>query len=309
MSEIAFGDLTWTYIERPAQREMENLARNHPYFHPLNLDDCLSRIQRPKIDEYDEHLFMVLHFPVYDRQAQVSSPSEVDFFIGKNFLVTVHCSGNLKRLSQFFRDCQTDETARRKYMGKGSGHLFHQIIDRLVDAIFPMLDKINDKIESLQDTVITRPEARTAQRILVVRHDIISMQRVVRPQIEVMDSLERQLKRRRHPFLEEDLGEYFGDVGDHLHKIRGVLEDQKDIIDSLSDTSNWLTSHRIQGIMRLLTMFLAVFTAVKLLSDMEGANSIPRAWVHNSPHFASAVAVQVTIVIGMVFLFHRWRWI
>ncbi|MBI4287104.1 MAG: magnesium transporter CorA family protein [Chloroflexi bacterium] len=307
--KVTWGDLTWTYIERPTPREIDILAKEYTYFHPLNLEDCLSRIQRPKIDEYDEHLFTVLHFPVFDKQARISLPSEVDIFVGKNFLVTVHCGGDLKPLAKLFKECQLDEQLRRKYMEKGSGYLFYQVIDRLVDAIFPMLDKINDNIESLQDAVISKPVPQTAQGILVLRRDIISLRRIIRPQIDVIDGLERNLENQKYPFLDEDLGVYFGDIGDHLHKIRGTLEDHREIVDSLSDTSNWLTSHRIQEIMRVLTIFIAVLMPVELLSTVAGSNTIPASWVNNTNVFIGTVILQVAVVAGMLYFFRHRRWI
>lgn len=306
---VAWGDLTWTYIERATQREIEVLGKEYTYFHPLNLEDCLSRIQRPKVDEYDEHLFMVLHFPVFDKEARISHPSEVDIFIGKNFLVTVHCSGDLKPLAKLFKECQIDEQSRAKYMGKSSGYLLYQVIDRLVDAIFPMLDKIDDNIESLQDTVISKPVPQTAQGILVERRDIISMRRIIRPQIDVIDGLERDLENLKYPFLEENLGVYFGDIGDHLHKIRGTLEDYREIVDSLSDTSNWLTSHRIQEIMRVLTIFIAVLMPVELIATIEGSNTLPAYLVGHAAAFYTTLGLQVATAVGLLYYFRRRRWL
>lgn len=306
---ITWGDLTWTYVERPTPREIEVLAKEYTFFHPLNLEDCLSRIQLPKIDEYDEHLFIVLHFPVFDKQSRISHPSEVDIFIGKNFLVTVHCSGDLKPLAKLFKECQLENQLCRKYMEKGSGYLFYQVIDRLVDAIFPMLDKFNDNIESLQDSVISKPVPQTAQGILALRRDIISVRRIIRPQGEVIDGLERNLENLKYPFLEENLDVYFGDIGDHLRKIRGTLEDEREIVESLSDTSNWLTSHRIQEIMRVLTIFMSVLMVVEVVASMEGSNVLPIRWHNNQMLFYILLGVQVAAVLGLLYFFRRRRWI
>ena len=304
-----FGDLDWTYIERPTQREMDVLSKKYNFLHPLNIEDCLSRIQRPKIDEYDEHLFMVLHFPVFDKGARISLPSELDIFIGKNFIVTVHCRGDLKPLAKLFKECQLDGNLCKKYMEKGSGYLFYQVIDRLVDSIFPMLDKINDHIESLQDTVISKPVPATAQGILVLRRDIISMRRIIRPQIEMIDGLERNLENQKYPFLEGNLDVYFGDIGDHLHKIRGTLEDHREIVDSLSDTSNWLTSHRIQEIMRVLTIFTSILMVIEVVASMEGSNVLPAEWHNNRGLFFILLGVQLAAVLGLLTYFRHRRWI
>ncbi|MDP3061885.1 MAG: magnesium transporter CorA family protein [Chloroflexota bacterium] len=305
---IAHDKLTWVYIEKPTQLEMDYLSKRYP-FHPLNLDDCISVIQRPKIDEYADHLFLVLHFPIYDKQSRLTTPSEVDFFIGENYLVTVHCSANLRPLAKFFKDCQLDEPTRRENMGRNAGYLLYKVMDRLVDYCFPMLNKINANIEGLQDAVISKPLPATAEGILVIRRDTTSMRRIIRPQVAVVETLERNLKQRKYPFLPEDLDVYFGDIGDHLHKLWGALDDYKEIVDALSDTANWLTSHRIQEVMRVLTIFMSVLMVVEVIASMQGSNVLPQEWHDNKGIFFSLLAVQVAAVLALLFFFRRRHWI
>ena len=107
---VTYGKVTWTNIEKPRPEDIEVLRRNYN-FHPLDLEDCLSKIERPKIDEYEDYLFIVMHFPVYDPDQHISRPSEVDFFIGAGYLVTVH-DGILKPIYQLFDDCQRYERTR-----------------------------------------------------------------------------------------------------------------------------------------------------------------------------------------------------
>ena len=305
---IVHDKLTWVYIEKPTQHEMDYLAKRYP-FHPLNLDDCISVIQRPKIDEYADHLFLVLHFPVYDKQSRLTTPSEVDFFIGENYLVTVHCSANLRPLVKFFKDCQLDEPTRRENMGRSAGYLLYKVMDRLVDYCFPMLNKINANIEGLQDAVISKPLPATAEGILVIRRDTTSMRRIIRPQVAVVETLERNLKQRKYPFLPEDLDVYFGDIGDHLHKLWGALDDYKEIVDALSDTANWLTSHRIQEVMRVLTIFMSVLMVVEVIASMEGSNVLPQEWHNNKTLFFGLLATQVAAVLALLYFFRRRHWI
>ncbi|RLC73011.1 MAG: magnesium transporter, partial [Chloroflexi bacterium] len=138
---VSSSRLTWVYIERPTQAEVDFLARHFPQFHSLNLDDVLSRVQRPKIDEYEDHLFLVLHFPVFHKEARITAPSEVDIFVGEDYMVTIHCNGDLKPLSSFFKACQASEEMRRNYLEHSSGYLLYQVLDRLVNYCFPILGK------------------------------------------------------------------------------------------------------------------------------------------------------------------------
>ena len=116
IQSIKQGKLTWFYIENPTSKEVEFLDQRF-HFHPLELDDILSRIQRPKIDEYEDYLFIVLHFPVFDKQNRITRPSEVDIFIGENYIVTVHCAANLKPLAKFFHECEIHKESRETTWG------------------------------------------------------------------------------------------------------------------------------------------------------------------------------------------------
>jgi magnesium transporter len=267
--------LTWFYIEKPTSNEVEFLAQRF-HFHPLDLDDVLSRIQRPKMDEYEEYLFMVLHFPVFDKQNRITRPSEMDIFIGENYVVTVHCSGDLKPLAKFFQECETDKESRERYLGRSSGFLLYHILDRLVSSCFPILDKLTQNIDDIEDIILTKPVPETVREISLIRRDLISFRRVIHPQIAVIETLERE----EYPFFREDQEIYFGDVADHIRKIWDGLEDCKEVIDGLADTSNWLTSHRIQEIMRILTIVMGVIAPPTLIASIYGMNVALPGGVH-----------------------------
>lgn len=259
--------LTWFYIEKPTSNEVAFLAQRF-HFHHLDLDDVLSRIQRPKIDEYEDYLFMVLHFPVFDKQNRITRPSEMDIFIGENYVVTVHCSGDLKPLAKFFQECETDKESRERYLGRSSGFLLYHILDRMVNSCFPILDKLTQNIDDVEDIILTKPVPETVREISLIRRDLISFRRVIHPQIAVIETLERE----EYPFFKEDQEIYFGDTADHIRKIWDGLEDCKEVIDGLADTSNWLTSHRIQEIMRILTIVMGVIAPPTLIASIYGMN-------------------------------------
>jgi len=267
INSISQGKLTWVYIEKPSNKEVKFLAQ-HFTFHPLNLDDVLSRIQRPKIDEYEDHLFIVLHFPVFDKENGITRSSEVNIFIGENYVVTIHCSADLKPLAEFFRECQINEESRQTYLGRSSGFLLYHILDRLVNYCFPILDKITESIDDIEDVIFTKAVPETVRKISLIRRDLISFRRVIRPQIAVIETLERE----EYPFFKEEQEIYFGDIADHTRKIWDGLEDCKEVVEGLSDTSNWLTSHRIQEIMRVLTIVMGILAPCTFLVGVFGMN-------------------------------------
>jgi len=267
IQSISEGKLTWIYMENPSEAEGRYLADTFG-FHPLEIDDVLSRAQRPKIDEDDDHLFIVLQFPVFDKENRMTRPSEVDVFIGEDYVVTVHCNGDLKPLSKFFRECQIREESRSAYLGRSSGYLLYHIIDRLVNYCFPIVNRITDNIDDVADLIFSEAVPETVRTISLLRRDLISFRRVIRPQISVIETLEQE----DYPFFKEEQEVYFGDIADHVRKIWDSLEECKEVVDGLAETSNWLTSHRIQEIMRVLTIITVVLAPLTLISGIFGMN-------------------------------------
>lgn len=302
---IKCGKLTWVYIEKPTIKEVEYLAQ-HFHFHPLDLDDVLSRVQRPKIDEYDDHLFIVLHLPVFNKENRVTTPSEVDIFIGEKYVVTVHNSGDLKPLAKFFKECQIDEEIRKKYMSLSSGYLLYHILDRLVNYCFPILNKLIDNIDKVEDLIFSRTVPETVHEISLIRRDLISFRRIIHPQINVVETLEQE----EYPFLKEDQEIYFGDIADHIRKIWDALEDCKEVVDGLAETSNWLTSHRIQEIMRILTILTAILAPGTLIASIYGMN-IPLPGGEASSIFPLSILLFIMFGIAatMLIFFRRQKWL
>jgi len=306
IDSISEGKLTWFYIEKPSINEVRFLQQQFN-FHPLNLDDVLSRLQRPKIDEYEDHLFIVLQFPVFDKESHITRPSEVDIFVGENYVITVHCAADLKPLAKFFHECQTHEKSRQDYLGRTSAFLLYHVLDRLVNYCFPILGKITENIDSVEDLIYTKAVPETVRQIAVIRRDLISFRRVIRPQMAVIETLEEE----EYPFFKEEQEIYFGDIADHVRKIWDGLEDSKEVVDGLADTSNWLTSHRIQEIMRVLTIVMALLAPATLIASIWGMNVPLPGGVSSGSllPFGILFLIMALIGIGMfIYLRHR-RWL
>ena len=151
IATITWHDLTWVNVPRPTEREVEWLANTY-HFHPLALDDILSRKQISKIDTYPGYLFFVFHHSFYSKETRVASKRQWFAFISDNYIVTVNAS-ELRTLGALFRDCQANEDTRKEYMSNGSGFLLYRIIDRSIDSYFPVLDKILNLMEDVEDAV------------------------------------------------------------------------------------------------------------------------------------------------------------
>jgi magnesium transporter len=299
---LTHGRVTWVNIEKPTPEDMNYLREHYP-FHPLDLEDCLSRFERPKIDEYDDYLFIVMQFPVFDRMHRVSRPAEVDIFIGAGYLVTVH-DGNLWPITKLFDDCQDDEQIRQKHMGQGSSYLLHDMIDRLVDYCFPILYKVDANTREIEEDIFTEQVPDVVREISWVRRDIIALQRIIKPQIAIVANLEH----KDRPFIRQELDVYFSDVLDHLYKAWDLLEDLRDVIEGLSDTANTLTSYRINEVIKILTIISVIMLPLTLVSGIYGMNiSLPLA--EHPLSFIFILLVMVSVAGGMLYYFKKRRWI
>lgn len=301
---ITWGDLTWINVQPPTQPEIDYLAQNFS-FHPLDLDDCISRKQIPKVDEYPEYLFVIFHLPVYDKVTRVSSKRQWSAFVGEKFLITLH-TGELKTLTALFRDCQANEESRKEYFSNGSGYLLYRILDRSIDSYFPVLDKILSLMEDMEDSVFDE-DVETAKELSILRRDIIAQRRVMFPTRTLFMSLERRLKR----FTKVDLTVYFGDLMDHMNKICETLDELKEVIEVFKDTDYTLTTYRINRVTRLLTIFSTIVLPFLIVSSLYGMNvRLPGGLEAGSLHsFIVLILVMIVIACVMLIFFRHRRWI
>ena len=304
IQSIVFGRLRWIDIESPTLEVTDYLAQNYP-FHKLELDDCLSRIQRPKIDydEDDNYLFLVFHFPVFNKEARVTLASQVSVFLGKDYLITLH-EGNLKPLPAFFIDCNTNENTREEMMSHGPGYLLYQILDRLVTYCFPILNKIGNNIDTVEEKVFGEDAREAVRELSMLRRDVLSFRRMTRPQTEVFEWLEKS----DLSLIKEDTEVYFGDLADHNHKIMDTLDEYKEVIDGLNDTNTTLASFRINQVMRVLTVISVILLPLTLIASVYGMNvDLPLA--QDSSAFPALIALMAVIMVGMLIFFRTKRWI
>ena len=303
LQTITHSSLTWVDIAPPTERETAYLAENY-HFHPLDLDDCLSRIQRPKIDEYPDYLFLVFHFPVFHKEARVTNSSQLSIFIGKDYLITLH-KGQLRPLVALFRDCQIDEEARQEHFSQGPGYLLYRIIDRLVDYCLPILNKIGDNIEQVEDNIFSsRLMPRAIEEISMLRRDVISFRRIIWPMRAVIGGLERKVR----SFTPMDMSVYFGDMIDHVDKIWDGLDEYKEIIEGLNDTHDSLATNRTNEVMRMLAIIATILLPLTVVASLYGMN-VPLPFQDSHYSFVFVFIVWATIVSGMLYFFRRHRWI
>jgi magnesium transporter len=303
-AELAAAGLTWIHLDTTSLESAQELADRFGW-HPLDVEDVMSKRQRPKIDDYaDEgYLFGVLHFPVYDRTIQRLNAAELDIFVGPDYLVTLPAV-ELLPVTRLFDRCRIDAEFRAELFSKGSGRLLYEVLDDLFDYCFPILDKIGHKLDSLEDDVFEGRSEEVVRDISNVKQEIISYRKIIKPERTTLRLLERHIER----FLPEELELYFDDVVDAAERIWDILDNYKEVVEALEDTNESVISHRQNDVLRILTVFSVVLLPLTLITGFFGMN------VH-FPGYETTVAFWVVFVgmvvslVGMLAFFRYKRWL
>src|SRR6516164_10343969 len=191
--ELHGDGLTWIHLTSPTSEEASALAERFGW-HALDLEDILSKRQRPKIDEYPAYLFLVLHFPAYDKVVQRLNAAELDAFVGPGYLVTLPAV-ELLPVSRLFRRCYEDTELRDSLFSKGSGYLLYHVLDDLFDYCFPILDKIGHKLDTIEDEMFEGRSEEVVRDISNVKQEIISYRKIIKPERATLRILERYTQR------------------------------------------------------------------------------------------------------------------
>lgn len=301
IKRVTHQGLTWIDIPQPSREDLDYLHEHYP-FHPLDFEDVVSRLQRPKLDEYDDYLFLVLHFPVFDKLQRVTTPCEVDVFVGADFLITIHV-GKVWPLERLFEALEASDKLKGDNMGKGAGYLLYRVIDKLVDNFFPIAFKIERNVQVVEDEIFKSARRETIEKISLLRRDIIAYRRIVKPLIPVVSRLE-YLKSR---LIGEELDIYFSDIGDGLARLWDMLEDQKGIIEALNDTYDSMTTHRTNEVIRALTVISVIMLPLTLVSGIYGMN-VPLPLAESPVAFEIILLLMVLVAAGMLAFFRRKNW-
>jgi magnesium transporter len=302
VAELDSGGLTWVHLDSPTLEETSLLAERFGW-HPLDLEDVLSRRQRPKIDEYPDYLFGILHFPVYDKAIQRLNAAELDFFVGNGYLVTLPAV-ELLPVTRLFRRCEEEEELRDQLFSKGSGYLLYHILDDLFDYCFPILDKIGHKLDSVEDDMFEERAEEVVRDISNVKQEIISYRKIIKPERSTLRLLERQIER----FLPEDLELYFDDIVDASERIWDLLDNYKEVVEALEDTNESVISHRQNDVLRVLTVVTVILLPLTLITGIFGMN-VHFPGFESSAGFWVLVGFMAGLALGLTAFFHLKRWL
>jgi magnesium transporter len=292
--------LRWINIERPRQIDLAWLQERFD-FHPLDYEDVISRNQRPKVDAYDDYLFIVLHFPRYDKQVGRLNAAELDLFIGPDFIITMP-NEPLQPVEYLFERCRTSEELRESMFSKGSGFLLYKIVDDCVDSQFPMLRKIGNKLERVEEEIFEGNSAEVVRDISNVKQEIINFRKVVRPQRTAFSDLATNGAR----FMAEEL--YYEDITDASERVWDMLENYKEVVEALEDTNESAIAHRTNETFKVLTAISVIVLPLTLVASIWGMNvGVPGEG--NMGAFWAIIGAMTALLGGLIYYFRRRGWL
>ncbi len=298
--------LVWIDLFRPVQKEYDFIQKTFD-LHPLSIEDCSKPINLPKYDLFDKYLFVVFHGPALEHKKVDFKKKEIDFFLGKQFLITVH-SYKIDVVSDVF-----DSLKIAKTNSVNSGFLLYQIIDYIVDQYFPMLDDWQDYIEDLETNIINNNHNKhPLEKIMIIKREILHVRKSITPEIELINSFTK----KNYSFFDSKTILYFKDVHDHLMRIYSELETQRDLLKNVFDIHNSMiskqmteTSNKMNQVMQKMTIIATIFMPLTFITGIYGMN------FHNMPElywkYGYFIILGVMLMIGflMYATFKKKEWV
>jgi magnesium transporter len=295
--------LLWLDLQDPNEEEIALLDEDF-HFHELSIEDCIFAQSRPKVDEFENYLFLVIHSIVERERKGKTSESELEvvelnIFLGRNFVVTVH-EKPIKSLNLVRERCKQ----KQSIMARGSDFLFYSILDGIVDSYFPILEKVDDEISKLEEKVLKGANPEAMSELVSLKKDVLSMRRIVTPQ-RIVTGL---LTRRELLCIKEDTLIYLRDIYDHLARIEDILESHRDSLTSALDISLSGISNKLSETMKVLTIIATFMMSLTVITSYYGMNvELPETkWGIWGVVFVWVLLILA--IVGMVLFFKKKKW-
>jgi magnesium transporter len=289
--------LIWVDAEAEPRETLDALAHVF-HLHPITLDDLINRNQRPKIEEFEEYVFLVIH-SLRAIHGDELDAEEIDVALRKNALLTAHVRPSEHVQRVFERGTKDPRTLQN-----GPGFLLYLLSDALVDACFPVLEALEDEIDALEDAVVEAPARARMRRLFEVKRVLVQLRKVVSPQREVYNALSR----RDYPYIEARTAIYFRDIHDHLVRAFEMIDSYRDLVANTLDAYLAATSNRLGQVMKQLTVIATIFMPLSFLTGFFGMNftTIPfeSPWL-----FAAALVATGALPAFMIVAFLRRGWL
>lgn len=315
LEELSNQEHLWVNLEKPTRNKMDILSRGFS-IHELNIEDCLTKNQLPKIDRYDDHIFVILQFPTIQKERSAPTLSQLSLFIGKNYLLTVS-HGDLRPLTELFQNCKFDSNGyKQNMMGNSTGYLLHTILDILVDDLLHILMKVIGNLDDIEDDVFDDKIA-VSKEIAFLRREITTLRRIVLPLKRIVSELiSRDIKKFSAGLEdEEDLINYFDNINDHIAKVLEVLDESKETIEIYKDTDHMLSTEKTNKILSFLTILFSLSIPITVVGTFYGMNIVIPGSVNQIKDLTSYIPLIGTLggsIVStgvMFYYFRKFGWV
>lgn len=267
IEKIMGRDFLWINLQNPDRGYMEKLAKEYN-LNALNVEDCLTKFELPKLDSYDDHIFLILHFPPLGQRHSIPRHSQLSIFMGKDFVITVH-QGDLKPLADLVYACKKGvDPERNSRLQESTGVLVHEIIDVLVDDLMHTMRRIISNIDDIEEGAFDARRS-VARRISLLRREITMLRRIVNPLKRVVTETGRHVSRFS---VTKDLTLYYDDILDHVEKVIESLEESKETMEIYKDTDFMLSTEKTNRVLAVLTIIFTLAIPATVIGTFYGMN-------------------------------------
>jgi len=274
-------------------------------FHPLAVDDALEESHVPKVDDWDQYLYLTLHAIVFNHQeGEPVNTLELDIFLGRGYLVTYRAQP-IATVDRVWAACQQDE----RHWRKGTAHLLYKLADELVADYMPVIEQVDEAIDRIEDQIFDDPAPILLERLFTLKRALLRLRRIIAPQREVLN----KLARGDYAAIEPESRVFFRDVYDHLVRQYDIAESLRDLVSNALDTYLSVVSNRMNDVMKILTIITTLFMPLSFLSGFFGMNFFQpvtplTVWTDRLV-FGLTLATMVIMPIGMYLWMRRQAWI
>jgi magnesium transporter len=295
------GLLIWVDLAQPTPEEAKTILEDVFSFHPLAIEDAMSESRYPKIEDYEDYLYLVMHAVAFNRADQFRT-SELDFFIGKTFLVTHHTEPLSMVTSTIERIQKNPATITR-----GMDRLAHFLLDTMVDAYQPVLNDLTQEIHSLEDTVFAAKHSEPAviKEFRARKGEVAHLQEIVRPQRDMVNRIARGEFKLIRPLMLP----YFRDLQNNLSRIESTASNLSDQLYLTLDVFLNKASYETNEIIKVLTLLTAITTPTVLIGTWYGQNFQDMPEYHEPYAYPIAVFVNVLFTVGLIIWLKRKHWL
>ncbi|HXE80244.1 MAG TPA: magnesium/cobalt transporter CorA [Vicinamibacterales bacterium] len=295
------GVYVWVDLAAPPPEEFAVLGDVF-HFHPLAIEDAVAEMHHPKVEAYDGYLYLVLHGIHYQKSQEAFATHDTDFFLGPNYLVTVH-DGQTRTMASMHELCQRNTHV----LAEGPAALAHRIVDQMVEHYRPEVEELENWLDDLEQEVFARPRSELVRELLQVKRDVTALRRIAMPQRDIVS----RLARREFPLITQELSYRFRDVYDDLVRLSDEALLLQDRVSSLLDAHLSNVSNRLNSVMKVLTVITVIFMPLTLVAGLYGMNmKLPLVGSDTDPRpFWWLVSAMAAAVVAMLAAFRWKRWI